>query len=516
VSVGAEKKRERPRAFAEDWSAVGTPRPPTSVANPLGAAGRVEPAPLRSVSVGERFRRYEIDELAGAPSVDRRGGIDLSPDGREVAFAWDRDGQLELYAAPLVGERIIQLTEAGKRSFAPSWSPDGHWIAFLRDEGDGRARIRLVDRDGERERELASAEDAARSAVAWSPDSARVTYATARDRSEVHVVDVASGADRRIAEGSTPRWSPDGRWILFSRRNGSEDLFIASPDGADARLLDTRGGAAGRATGGEWSPDGQAVAFATNVRGRWEIAIAHLRDDVVARLERCSATPYDDVGPVWRPDGRGVVYRHVQDGNVSLRRVFTISHADEAVADLPGTHWSPHLALDSETVVAILERTTRPADIVVRPFGALDATAITTSLPPSFDVAALVEPVHVRYAQRDGRDLFALVYLPHLEAYDRSRLPPAVVLADPGERVQRGWRPIAQLLANRGFVVMAAEIRDRQDERRAADWVRAQALAEKVAERPAPRFATAGGKRAARIGTAREYLAWAESELARA
>lgn len=513
MSVG--EKRARPRAFAEDWAAVGTPRPPTTVANPLGPAGRVAAPLLRSASVGERFRRYEIDELAGAPSVDRHGGIGLSPDGHEVVFAWDRDGPLEIYAAPLVGERIIQLTEADRRSFAPAWSPDGRWIAFLRDDSDGRASIRLVDRDGEHERELVTDRDIAHGRPAWSPDSARIAYDSAHERAEIHVVDVVTRRDRRIAEGRAPRWSPDGRWILFSRRNGSEDLFIASPEGGDARLLETRGGAAGRATGGEWSPDGQAVAFATNVRGRWEIAIAHLRDGVVVRLEHCSATPFDDADPVWRPDGRGLAYRHTEGGSVSLRRVFTISHADEAVADLPGTHWSPQVAPDSETVVAVLERTARPADVVVRPLGAIDVTTITNSLPAAFDPAALVEPVQVAYAQRDGRDLFALVYLPHLEAYDRSPLPAAVVLAVPGERVRRGWRPVAQILANHGFVVLAAEARDAQDGERAAEWLRAQGLAETIAERPVPRYATATASRAARIETTREYLAWAESELLR-
>ena len=133
-------QRERPRSFADRWDAPGTPRPPTTIANPLDALRFEE-------------RGFAAEEIAAARGVDRRGGIDLSPDGAEVAFAWDRSGSLEIYTAPILGDRIIQLTDAGARSVAPRWSPDGRWVAFVRESGDAR-RLHVVDRDGEREREI--------------------------------------------------------------------------------------------------------------------------------------------------------------------------------------------------------------------------------------------------------------------------------------------------------------------------------------------------------------------------
>src|SRR6266536_3396869 len=142
MSTGAETKRERPRPFAEDWSIAGTARPPTTFANPLGHLDAAA-EPLTE------------EEVAAARGVDRAGGIDLSPDGHEVAFAWDRDGAVEIYTAPLAGDRIIQLTDADARSVAPRWSPDGRWVAFGRGNGD-RASLWLVDRDGEHEHEVAA------------------------------------------------------------------------------------------------------------------------------------------------------------------------------------------------------------------------------------------------------------------------------------------------------------------------------------------------------------------------
>ncbi|MBI2983430.1 MAG: PD40 domain-containing protein [Chloroflexi bacterium] len=305
-----EGKRERPKAFADLWDTKGTRRPPTSVANPLHATA-VPAGPL------------DADVVAGAPGVDRWGGIDLSPDGSEVAFAWDRSGALEIYTAPILGDRIIQLTSADARSVAPRWSPDGHWIAFVRGSGDGEPALWIVDRDGEHEHAV----------TAGHPMHGAVT--------------VVNGV---------ARWSPD----------------TASPVLAAAGVRHVKDSAT-------WSPDGSAIAFTTSADGRSKIAFAHVRDGAATRVEILGAgPPFEDSDPVWRPDGRGVVYRRHEHGNVTLHRVFTISHADDAVLDVPGWAFSPRVGPDSETVVAILVDA-RGADVVVRPQGGIAITRITRS-----------------------------------------------------------------------------------------------------------------------------------------
>jgi dipeptidyl aminopeptidase/acylaminoacyl peptidase len=307
MSTGAEHKRERPRSFAEDWSIAGTARPPTTFANPLGHL-EVAAEPLTE------------EEVAAARGVDRGGGIDLSPDGHEVAFAWDRDGAVEIYTAPLAGDRIIQLTDADARSVAPRWSPDGRWLAFARGDAD-RASLYVVDRDGEHEHEVTASEALAE----------RV----------------------RLVDG-IPQWSTDPAESVLAK----------------ASIDHVRGSA-------RTSPDGAMITFARIVDGRSRIAFAHVRDGAVTRIEVVGGgTPFDDSDPVWRPDGRGVLYRHREKGNVSVRRVFTTSHADEAVLDAPGWSFSPRVAPDSETVVAILVDR-QGSDVVVRPKGAVEIQPLT-------------------------------------------------------------------------------------------------------------------------------------------
>ena len=65
-----------------------------------------------------------------------------------------------------------------------------------------------------------------------------------------------------LAPEIEPAWSPDGRWIAYSRRlPGSEirEVWVVHPDGTGRRRLTAPAVAA---YGPAWSPDGKLVAFA--------------------------------------------------------------------------------------------------------------------------------------------------------------------------------------------------------------------------------------------------------------
>jgi Tol biopolymer transport system component len=87
-----------------------------------------------------------------------------SPDGKWIAFV--RDAQV--YKMPFDGERfdttaIVQLTASG-RNFFPAWSPDGNWIAYdsntksptglnfiwkMKSDGSAKSRIAFTPDAGE-------------------------------------------------------------------------------------------------------------------------------------------------------------------------------------------------------------------------------------------------------------------------------------------------------------------------------------------------------------------------------
>jgi dipeptidyl aminopeptidase/acylaminoacyl peptidase len=69
--------------------------------------------------------------------------------------------------------------------------------------------------------------------------------------------------DPKGKRDAAPRWSPDGTKILFeSTRSGTPQLWVVAADGGEPKqLTDISTGA----SGGQWSPDGAHVAFASSV-----------------------------------------------------------------------------------------------------------------------------------------------------------------------------------------------------------------------------------------------------------
>ncbi len=107
-----------------------------------------------------------------------------------------------------------------------------------------------------------------------SPDGRTVAYVVATvDLAENHtsstiwLVPTQGGAPRQLTntvkKDKHPRWSPDGRRILFeSDRDGDGQLWVIDVGGGEARRLT---GISTEAQGGIWSPDGRLIAFVSAV-----------------------------------------------------------------------------------------------------------------------------------------------------------------------------------------------------------------------------------------------------------
>ena len=81
-------------------------------------------------------------------------------------------------------------------------------------------------------------------------------------------LDLADGSQRELTPGNhndtSPRWSPDGRFLAFvSDRGGSEQLWLLPfTDGGEARAVTSGDGGVSAPT---WAPDGRRIAFARSV-----------------------------------------------------------------------------------------------------------------------------------------------------------------------------------------------------------------------------------------------------------
>lgn len=143
----------------------------------------------------------------------------------------------------------------------PQWSPSGRYIAALVSlRGGNRAYVPAILTSGGKFVSLAKASGEFPDAFAWAPDRDVLAYTAGEAPyaiTELYVHDPAGATDRFLSttesEGPMiPRidglaWSPDGRWIAFSRPNG---IRVVDAQGEEpARELDVRG------TLLDWAPE---------------------------------------------------------------------------------------------------------------------------------------------------------------------------------------------------------------------------------------------------------------------
>ncbi|MGD2252316.1 MAG: hypothetical protein PVF70_05300 [Anaerolineales bacterium] len=90
-----------------------------------------------------------------------------SPDGTQVAFHSNRDGNMEIYVMDANLSGLTRLTNNEANDMFPTWSPDGSEIAFHSDR-DGDVEIYVMSADGTNQKQLTD-NSASDSLPAWYP-----------------------------------------------------------------------------------------------------------------------------------------------------------------------------------------------------------------------------------------------------------------------------------------------------------------------------------------------------------
>lgn len=286
-----------------------------------GASARTEGGRIVLVRlVGQQTDLFKVHpDGSGLVRLTRSRLLDnepsWSPDGRRLLAS--ADGRLVLRSRD--GRLLRRLPAAG---FEPSWSPDGRLIAYLVSRcpqprfNDTCADLWVIHPDGSARRRLAATDvdltlESRR--YAWSPDGRRLVYTKAGAPGGLVVVTVRDGSRRTLAGtrgalSTDPSWSPDGRWITFSRQRGSfqgSDLYAVTPHGTSLHRL-TGGGDVSRST---WSPDGRRIAYMRSAppfegEPRWSVVVAAAD----GRRARPLAVTTESTVLLWSPDSSRLLW----------------------------------------------------------------------------------------------------------------------------------------------------------------------------------------------------------------
>lgn len=246
-----------------------------------------------------------------------------SPDGSAVAFASDRDGNMDIWIQSSESGQARRLTSGTSRNWQPSWSPDGRTIAFRSD----------------------------------------------RDGGGLYLADTTTGTERRLAPfGFAPRWSPDGRRLLLAtpddmqRRLNRREItryFVADvTTGAVGPVpMDILGGV--RDAQAAWAPDGRVALWGRHPENGWTFATVDVDHGVTTpwSMPPSIARQLDDESIVlsafeWPRAAPYLYFRGVQQGLHALWRVTIAPQAQRwtggPVRLMSGTEVTGHLALASD------------------------------------------------------------------------------------------------------------------------------------------------------------------------
>jgi WD40-like Beta Propeller Repeat len=182
-----------------------------------------------------------------------------SPDGTELAFVSERDGNAEIYTVSANGLDEERLTRDAVPDLRPNWTEDGVEIVFQRGTG-AAAEIYSVDVLSRAVRRLTRNREAD-SDPAAAPNAPVLAFGRHGD---LYKMTLEGRRLARLTRGrpvdSQPAWSPTGTRIVFVRASGSDtDLYTVGAGGRGLRRLTaTRNRSESSPT---WSPAGDKILF---------------------------------------------------------------------------------------------------------------------------------------------------------------------------------------------------------------------------------------------------------------
>ena len=443
-------------------------------------------------------------------AVDSPREVRLHPRDRLAVFTAEAGGARQLFTISLRTGARSQVTASEKDVSDPQWSPDGRRLAYVRGE-----EIRIVDLDGSRD-VLVSGHPAGVSLPRWSPDGQRIAFVSRRRGwaqawlvdapvprrgrpakdprppepraltptgfdvedlewsvdgtdlavvafrapdhavAEIHLVNVATGEDRRVAGGGKewaagPRAVPGGGFLYLTDADGWFQVVRLGSDGRERTVLTSGSRDHGEPSGGYGyaalpSPDGRRFSHV----------------DIHDALIDLVVTPIDGSGRVKRGRGRPPKNPPVFAGAARPGHVLN---------PWPGVWRAVGWTADGAWIASIGESETRPQDLWLLPVPGVApegsrARQVTSSMPAvlaaAFTPDRTIAGERIAFKARDGKRIEGTLWRPAAATGKRgSRKVPTVVYPHGGPTWQayRAWVPFKQLLVREGFAFLDIDFR---------------------------------------------------------
>lgn len=282
----------------------------------------------------------------------------ISPDGRQVAYAWfvAKDFKNELRVipiAPIAGgapgaARTVVRTDRNDYLRPVAWAPDGRIVYVVRSLPDRTNQIGTVSMQDGSFRSLKSLDWRYPDRVSLSPDGRFLAYdVPAGDNGsprDISLLATDGSSETPLARGpkndASPLWSADGAHVLFlSDRTGTTALWsiaVGARGSTDAAVMVKGDVGAIQPLG--ITRDG-TLLYSVPGRSRQNVYTAELDEVGSARPPALATEQFvnSNSGPAWSPDGQYLAYYSYRNsfGSAPVLVVRSERTGDERTVTLP-------------------------------------------------------------------------------------------------------------------------------------------------------------------------------------
>lgn len=252
----------------------------------------------------------------------------ISPDGSQVVYERRANDIMtdstvaNIWMVDADGENHRPLVSGTKAASSPRWSPDGERVAYIQETDTGTGIfVRWMDSG---QTALVANLQESPAELSWSPDGHWLAFVMPVAAKSEPIAEPRSGPEGalwseevKVIDTAQYRW--DGRGFL---EPAYEHVFVIPADGGTPRQLTS--GDFNHSGPLSWTPDADTVLFTSNHDDGWELASgeqdiysASISDGTLLQITDLDGGEYE---PSVSPNGEHIAYIYDSNEKVSFRK----------------------------------------------------------------------------------------------------------------------------------------------------------------------------------------------------